>query len=415
MSTKVLIAGGGIGGLCLAHGLKKHNIPFHVFEKDRTECYRAQGYRIRVGGTAVAALQYLLDEETYADFELSCADLRMADIPDIDAETGKVDEPKVDEQTREILRHVPKAWCIDRSAFREVLIKRLSSEDITYDKVFERYEKTCQGVIAHFNDGSTASGTLLVGAEGKSSRVRKQLVPQLEVNDTGVRCIYGKTPLTAELLQNLDPPAGERMSFVKDRSHDAISIGGFEPILFPHRSELETRGLSCPPDYLFWVLTGPPAALRLNEDYKHLTSEESEQKALEISSQWCPQLRTIIEHQQKGESSAFSITAVEDLAAWDSDQHVTLIGDAVHPMAPTGSGAVLAMTDAHVLCRKLAEMGQSKDAILSYEEEMRATASKAVKQSWTVIRGMALMTKSNERHIGEMAMQIRAKNIGSQS
>jgi 2-polyprenyl-6-methoxyphenol hydroxylase-like FAD-dependent oxidoreductase len=409
MPAKILIMGGGVGGLSLAHGLKKHNVPFHVYERDRTESYRAQGYRIRIGGPAIAALKYLLDDETYANFELSCADLNAHDIPEIDAETGRVDEPNVSGEVRQTLVNAPKGWCVDRSAFREVLIKQLGKNDISYDKVFERYEETSDGVITHFADGSKAEGSFLVGAEGRSSRVRKQLVPQLEVANTGVTGIYGKTPLSSEVLKTLLPTAGERLSFLKDRSRETLSVAGLEPILFPHRKELESKGLPCPPDYLFWALSGSPSALGLTEG-QYLSPVESEQKAWEVSKHWHPSLRTFIEHQQKGETSAYSITAVKSLPVWESSEHVTLIGDAIHPMAPTGSGAVLAMRDAHMLCQVLGENTDLAASIRSYEEDMRQAADAAVQQSWRVISGMANMTRENEIHVGEMAMQIRAKN-----
>ena len=44
---KVLIIGGGMGGLCLAQGLKKANIDVEVFERDKSKDDRLQGYRIR--------------------------------------------------------------------------------------------------------------------------------------------------------------------------------------------------------------------------------------------------------------------------------------------------------------------------------------------------------------------------------
>lgn len=54
-------------------------------------------------------------------------------------------------------------------------------------------------------DGSTAQGDVLVGADGIRSAVRGQRLPGAAVIDTGVRGlgVYGRTPLTQELLEQL--------------------------------------------------------------------------------------------------------------------------------------------------------------------------------------------------------------------
>ncbi|HEX3789842.1 MAG TPA: NAD(P)-binding protein [Pseudonocardiaceae bacterium] len=54
----VLIAGAGIGGLALAHGLRRAGIRVSVFEQDGSIDSRGQGYRINlrpVGDQALAA------------------------------------------------------------------------------------------------------------------------------------------------------------------------------------------------------------------------------------------------------------------------------------------------------------------------------------------------------------------------
>jgi 2-polyprenyl-6-methoxyphenol hydroxylase-like FAD-dependent oxidoreductase len=56
-SFHVVVIGGGIGGLCLAQGLRKAGVPVSVYERDRTPTSRLQGYRIHVSPRGAGSLR----------------------------------------------------------------------------------------------------------------------------------------------------------------------------------------------------------------------------------------------------------------------------------------------------------------------------------------------------------------------
>ena len=67
---------------------------------------------------------------------------------------------------------------------------------MNFEKRFQRYEQRPDGsVVAHFEDGLTAQGGLLIGADGASSTVRGQLSPHAKRIETGIVVISGKAPL----------------------------------------------------------------------------------------------------------------------------------------------------------------------------------------------------------------------------
>ena len=56
----VVIVGGGIGGLCLAQGLKRAGVSFAVYERDKSPTAREQGYRVHIDPTGSRALHECL-------------------------------------------------------------------------------------------------------------------------------------------------------------------------------------------------------------------------------------------------------------------------------------------------------------------------------------------------------------------
>lgn len=364
---------------------------------------------MRIAGDAIPALEYLLATNTWETFEASCGEMRLCpNIPSIDAETAEVE---VSSKPQHYDPSKPQPRTVDRTVFRDVMIKALPGDSISYGKSFERFEETSSGVRVFFEDGSQAEGTLLVGADGARSRIRKQLLPDIEVLDTGARVIYGKTLLTPGLVDRLAPRVMEGISGIKDRSKEHVLSMVVEPITFPNRDLMLREDIGCPQDYLYWALVGKPELMDLPPNQEpHLTAKESEGLALRLSRRWHPSVRIIVENQHKGETATLPMSSIKaEFESWEPREHATLIGDAVHPMVAAGSGAVVALQDAHTLCRLFVEDGQSKATIGKYEQEMREYASKSVAMSWQTGKVIFGKKSDDDRPIGEMMEELRMK------
>src|SRR3954452_22871135 len=103
---------------------------------------------------------------------------------------------------------------VSRMTLRQVLLTGL--EDIVhFDKTFTHYEQRPDGTVAaHFEDGTSATGTVLVSAEGTGSRIRRQYLPQARLEDCGIVGIAAKLPLTPESKALLPPKVFEGVSLV---------------------------------------------------------------------------------------------------------------------------------------------------------------------------------------------------------
>jgi 2-polyprenyl-6-methoxyphenol hydroxylase-like FAD-dependent oxidoreductase len=95
---------------------------------------------------------------------------------------------------------------ISREKFRKLLAEDL---DVSWGKSFVGFETTDEGVTAHFEDGSSYKGRMIVGAEGRHAKVRKALGPSsyelrpLPIRVIGVTVRLNKTQMAP--LKAIDP------------------------------------------------------------------------------------------------------------------------------------------------------------------------------------------------------------------
>lgn len=382
-SHPILVIGGGLGGLCLAQGLKKAGIPFHIFERDPTPDFRAQGYRLKLNQDGVIALRSVLSPELWKYFEDTCAE----------SEAGETDFNAIDatitaSRAGEGVRGGVAVHTCDRTVLRKILLTGLDGY-ISYGKQLVEYSIGEDGVVASFKDGTSHKGSLLVGADGTRSPVRKQYLPNHKPVDTNGRCIYGKTPITPALLKRFPHRATRWMTLIVDRTPmtQTLDIDEtpltllLEPIRLPkneHRGEL-------PADYIYWVLISRSDVFTTHtKDLLHLNCEQSAALSLKLTDEWDPSIRALLELQDVAQSSTLRVSsAIPNLEPWKPSERVTVLGDAIHAMSPCGGvGAVTALRDAALLTEKLAEGGLSAESVGKYEDAMRVYAKVAVERSF---------------------------------
>lgn len=375
-SPHVVIIGGGLGGLTLAQGLRKHGISFTLFERDVSPTIRAQGYRIRLGDGA-DALRKCLDDQRWCLFEATCAEMKTGGGGRFNAIDGSALEssgPPPGKFGPGGLKGPPgyggaKAYTVDRSTLRSVLLLGLENF-VKFGKNFQRYELTSTGIKCFFEDGTSEEGTLLVGADGVTSPVRKQFLPGQHYFDGGSRVIYGKTLLTPALTATFPKEALEWTTIIQDKSPLTLYL---EPIRFSKDASIESAGLlERTDDYVYWVLGGNAEHIGLSDEkFRSLSSKEAVDLTLKLTSNWKPEYRPLFELQQTDKSSPLRlITAKPERPEWTPSARVTLLGDAVHAMMPVGSGANAALVDAASLVNLIVEEGVSEAMMTKYIDQL---------------------------------------------
>ncbi|HEX3791804.1 MAG TPA: NAD(P)/FAD-dependent oxidoreductase [Pseudonocardiaceae bacterium] len=381
---RVLVIGAGTGGLCLAHGLRRAGIDVQVYERDRTRTGGLHGFRVGIDPDGSRALHACLPPELFDTFVATCAlpaqrfnflSEKLGEVLALDFDDPAAHDPVDSEKS------------VSRMTLRQLLLTGL--EDIVhFDKTFTRFERDERTgtVTAFFADGTSATGDVLVGADGTNSPVRRQYLPQAELEDSGLIGITGKVALTEETRRLLPPKVFRSVSMV-------LAPKGFSCVLhvmeFPWGADgrprdgigrTETELIANWPglhydntrDYVGYGLGA--AAARLPADVLDLRGPDLVNLVRERTAGWHPNLRRLVELTEPGTSFPLNIRTSVPLAQWPTTT-VTLIGDAIHTMTPgRGVGANTALRDARLLCANLIAVRDGRTTLLAairdYETQM---------------------------------------------
>jgi 2-polyprenyl-6-methoxyphenol hydroxylase-like FAD-dependent oxidoreductase len=382
----VIIVGGGIGGLCLAQALKQAGIPCRVYERDESSGARLQGYRLNVEPFGARALH----------------DCLPAPLWDLLVETSGDPGPGMGVFTQR-LRHlmyepgpghpdpVDRAHAVSRATLRRLLLAGLGN--VTFGKEFVRYQPDGDAIRVDFADGSSDRATLVVGADGAGSRVRRQLLPDAEIASPGGFGVGGKLYLTDANRQWLPEALQRSKNMIMPWSdflftavfHRRTQAGRISPELQARLDAIGARpddGFlreAAEPDYVMWAFVSQkPLSLRApGADYRAAIGQRAKG--------WHPALGRLIQETDPTTVDLFNFTAARPVRPWVTG-NVTLLGDAIHQMPPVGGlGGNVAMCDARDLAKAITSAAAAgadpRGAIGAYEAAMLKRGFGAVREA----------------------------------
>lgn len=369
---RVIIVGGGIGGLALANGLVRGGHDTVVVERDR-DLRATPGYHITLRTRAQRALAELLPERGIERLRASASDgaRRGADalFDDQGVERGALEvDPDVGIDVDRVTLRLLLAETVDH-----VLLRGRVGVAATLDR---------DGASVELDDGSTLHGDLVVAADGVGSPIAATLAGGPTSAPTGLVGVSGRT-LAAALDPGERDRLGTRSSLAIGSEATALYVGYHDPVGHavvdePASSVSETREAT----YIWGAMLaedGRGAALR---GLRGAALRDATVGALRDAGWGEAPLRALLATDVESVAAFRFHAAASDasaLAPWTTGR-IAAIGDAVHATPPTaGMGAGIAIEDAADLARALSADGDV--ALDEFDARMRERGAAAIRRA----------------------------------
>jgi len=277
--------------------------------------------------------------------------------------------------------------CLKRGLLQKVLREEALARGIKihYGKRLESYDAG-QGVTATFEDGSTADGDLLIGADGIHSRVRRLLDPTAPAPSyTGMIGLGGYSR-----VERLAPTPGKQRFVFGKRAFFGYLV----------RDDGEI--------YWFANLAHPEAT---SAELAAVGAAEWQRRALEMFADDLPLIGHIIRH-STGPIGAHPVHDIPTSKIWWRGPAV-LIGDAAHATSPSaGQGASMACEDAIVLAKCLRDLPDPAAAFAAYEGLRRERVERVV--AYARKRGSSKTAGPVARVFRDLMMPVVLKHLASE-
>jgi salicylate hydroxylase len=317
---KVLIAGGGIGGITSVLALRARGIECQLFEQ--APAFGQVGAGLQVSSNAARVLLKL---------ELGAALKKVATYPEGRDYRGWDDGERLYYTPlgpRAEAHFGAPYYAAHRADLLDVLLSGLGQHGFRLGSRIERLDQDAKNVTITLADGSSESGDILIGADGIHSTVRAQLFGKELPRYTGNVAWRGLVP--AERVAHLDLGSVVGVWMGPNRSIVQYYVAAGKTFNWIGISR------SAPPARESWLAEGKV------ED------------ALAEYDGWHKTIRTIIGATPKVLRQA--LYDREPLPDWQVGR-VVLLGDAAHPMMPFyAQGAAQSIEDAYVLAGCIAVM-----------------------------------------------------------
>ena len=344
----VLIVGAGIGGLTLAQCLRKQGVSFEIFERDEAITSRGQGYCIGLYESGPLPLPPIRSHLTRSSLEKLVGHALPDDLPPLASTCHLLPLPLnsqviyyMGQHARLVVEDTPETPCLraDRLRLRELLATGLT---IRWGKHAVRVvddEAAADGkVMVFFKDGASATGDVLVGADGTWSSIRPHVLgrPNAEVLEQfPTACVLGEL--------RLGPAEMERQTRM---GHSCWVVVQPSYTLFSGAAGVNVGADGLVDGSYYWLFSQNDVDVSRPDHWtKTSTARELLERVRAETTDLAPEFRATIEATEpEGIRVGF--------AWWDAlisefprpVSRVVLIGDACHPMTP---GMVFSFHSSH--------------------------------------------------------------------
>ena len=347
---KILIAGAGLAGLTAAGCLLKAGYDVDIYEQAPE--LGEIGAGIQVSSNAMHVVRYLGAEDDLAAVAMrpNAYEFRMWDTAEL--------VQAFPLSTQHEATYGAPYYHVHRADLHEVLARCVLSlkPDIMHlNKHVTGFTNDADGVRLHCDDGASARGDLLIGADGIKSAIRAQMHGAAEAVYTG------------DVAWRVIVPQAQVAAWFHDLNQIVWMGPGRHAVTYflRHGTLVNFVGIvECDdkPEES-WTVRRPW------EDFKADFAG------------WHEAIQALIDQADKDACLLWALHIREPIDDW-STAKVTLVGDAVHPTLPyLAQGAAMAMEDGAVLTRALVQEDDLAQALHLYQRNRVERTSRVVRES----------------------------------